>query len=110
MRPKFLDKNEKDLTGYHVAAKLDGNPIDYFKDWKGTVENLNNDEAHTLKFEWKPLAQELKDAGYSYNERATAISPALPRPPLMPSGPPPPNIAIPFLRAQPPRSIPLPCI
>ncbi len=170
MRPKFLDKNEKDLTGYHVAAKLnggtihetlsvdkqssdygyapvrprlsysdvtflademleknvvqtgkgtfaaqdtssyreyisyynksgrwsegfvfeikavndqptkilpnawgmksvtlDGNPIDYFKDWKGTVENLNNDEAHTLKFEWKPLAQELKDAGYSYN-------------------------------------------
>ena len=67
MRPKFLDKNEKDLTGYHVAAKLNSNPIDYFKDWKGTVENLNNDEAHTLKFEWKPLAQELKDAGYSYN-------------------------------------------
>ena len=49
------------------SVTLDGNPIDYFKDWKGTVENLTNDEAHTLKFEWYPLAQELKDAGYSYN-------------------------------------------
>ena len=48
------------------SVTLDGNPIDYFKDWKGTVENLNNDEAHTIKFEWYPLAQELKDAGYSY--------------------------------------------
>lgn len=27
MRPKFLDKNEKDLTGYHVAAKLNGGTI-----------------------------------------------------------------------------------
>lgn len=48
------------------SVTLDGNPIDYFKDWNGTVENLNNDEAHTLKFEWYPLAQELKDAGYTY--------------------------------------------
>ena len=48
------------------SVTLDGNPINYFKDWKGTVENLNNDEAHTLKFEWYPLAQELKDAGYTY--------------------------------------------
>ena len=48
------------------SVTLDGNPIDYFKDWKGTFENLNNDEAHTIKFEWYPLAQELKDAGYSY--------------------------------------------
>ena len=48
------------------SVTLDGNPIDYFKNWKGTFENLNNDEAHTLKFEWYPLAQELKDAGYSY--------------------------------------------
>ena len=38
------------------SVTLDGNPINYFKDWKGTVENLNNDEAHTLKFEWYPLA------------------------------------------------------
>ena len=48
------------------SVKLDGNPIDYFKNWNGTVENLTNDEAHTLKFEWYPLAQELKDAGYTY--------------------------------------------
>ena len=45
---------------------LDGNPIDYFKDWKGTVERMDNSTAHTLKFEWYPLAQELKDAGYTY--------------------------------------------
>ena len=48
------------------SVTLDGKEIDYFKDWKGTVENLTNDKAHTLKFEWNPLAQELKDAGYSY--------------------------------------------
>ena len=48
------------------SVTLDGNPIDYFKNWNGTVENLTNDEAHTLKFEWYPLAQELKDAGYTY--------------------------------------------
>ena len=48
------------------SVTLDGTPIDYFKDWKGTVENLNNDEAHTLKFEWYPLASELVNAGYTY--------------------------------------------
>ena len=48
------------------SVKLDGNPIDYFKDWNGTVERMDNSTAHTLKFEWYPLAQELKDAGYSY--------------------------------------------
>ena len=48
------------------SVTLDGNPIDYFKDWKGTVERIDNSTAHTLKFEWYPLAQELKDAGYSY--------------------------------------------
>ena len=48
------------------SVTLDGNPIDYFKDWNGTVENMDNSTAHTLKFEWYPLAQELKDAGYTY--------------------------------------------
>ena len=48
------------------SVTLDGNPIDYFKDWKGTVERMDNSTAHTIKFEWYPLAQELKDAGYSY--------------------------------------------
>lgn len=51
------------------SVTLDGNPIDYFKDWKGTVENLTNDKAHTLKFEWEPLASELVNAGYSYNAK-----------------------------------------
>ena len=48
------------------SVTLDGNPIDYFKDWNGTVERMDNSTAHTLKFEWYPLAQELKDAGYTY--------------------------------------------
>ena len=52
-----------------IDVTLDGNPIDYFKDWKGTVERMDNSTAHTLKFEWYPLAQELKDAGYSYRTK-----------------------------------------
>ena len=48
------------------SVTLDGKEINYAKDWNGTVENLTNDKAHTLKFEWNPLAKELKDAGYSY--------------------------------------------
>ena len=48
------------------SVTLDGVEIDYFKDWKGTVENLTNDKAHTLTFEWNSLADELVKAGYSY--------------------------------------------
>ena len=48
------------------SVTLDGNTIDYFKDWYGTAERKDNSTAHTLKFEWYPLAQELKDAGYTY--------------------------------------------
>lgn len=48
------------------SVTLDGNPIDYFKDWKGTVERMDNSTAHTIKFKWKPLATELVNAGYSY--------------------------------------------
>lgn len=48
------------------SVTLNGNPIDYFKDWKGAVEEMDNSTAHTIKFEWKDLAQALKDAGYSY--------------------------------------------
>lgn len=51
------------------SVTLDGKKIDYFKDWKGTVERMDNSKAHTLTFQWKPLAQELKDAGYSYRTR-----------------------------------------
>ena len=48
---------------------MDGNKIDYFKDWKGTVERMDNSTAHTLKFEWYPLASELVNAGYSYQTK-----------------------------------------
>lgn len=51
------------------SVTLDGKSIDYFKDWKGTVERMDNSTAHTLTFQWKPLAQELKDAGYSYRAK-----------------------------------------
>ena len=46
---------------------LDGDSINYAKDWKGGFEEITNDTAHTLKFEWKDLAPELSAAGYSYN-------------------------------------------
>lgn len=48
------------------SVTLDGNVINYAKDWKGTVERMDNSTAHTIKFKWKPLATELVNAGYSY--------------------------------------------
>ena len=59
----------RDAWGVMESVKLDGKSIDYFKDWKGTVENMDNSKAHTLTFQWKPLAQELKDAGYTYRTK-----------------------------------------
>lgn len=56
----------RDAWGVMESVTLDGKSIDYFKDWKGTVEKMDNSKAHTLTFQWKPLAQALKDAGYSY--------------------------------------------
>lgn len=52
-----------------IDVKLDGKSIDYAKDWKGAVEEMDNSKAHTLTFQWKPLAQELKDAGYTYRTK-----------------------------------------
>ena len=51
------------------SVTLDGNPIDYAKDWKGAVEKMDNSTAHTLKFEWYPLASALVNAGYSYDAK-----------------------------------------
>lgn len=51
------------------SVTLDGKSIDYFKDWKGTVERMDNSTAHTLTFQWKPLATELVNAGYSYRAK-----------------------------------------
>jgi len=51
------------------SVTLDGKKIDYFKDWKGTVERMDNSTAHTLKFEWYPLASALVNAGYTYRTK-----------------------------------------
>lgn len=56
----------RDAWGVMKSVTLDGNPIDYAKDWKGEVERMDNSTAHTLKFEWYPLASELVNAGYTY--------------------------------------------
>ena len=59
----------RDAWGVMKSVTLDGNPINYAKDWYGGFEEMDNSTAHTLKFEWYPLAQELKDAGYSYRTK-----------------------------------------
>lgn len=51
------------------SVTLDGKSIDYFKDWKGTVERMDNSTAHTLKFEWYPLSSALVNAGYTYRTK-----------------------------------------
>ena len=52
------------------SVTLDGTKtINYAKDWKGEVERMDNSTAHTLKFEWYPLASELINAGYSYRAK-----------------------------------------
>lgn len=58
-----------DAWGVMESVKLDGKSIDYAKDWKGTVERMDNSKAHTLTFQWKPLATELVNAGYSYQAK-----------------------------------------
>ncbi len=59
----------RDAWGVMESVTLDGKKINYAKDWKGAVEEMDNSKDHTLKFTWKPLAQELKDAGYSYRTK-----------------------------------------
>lgn len=59
----------RDAWGVIESVKLDGKSIDYARDWKGAVEEMDNSKAHTLTFQWKPLAQELKDAGYTYRTK-----------------------------------------
>ena len=49
-----------------MSVTLDGNPIDYAKDWKGTVTNIDNGEDHVLKFKWNSLNSALSAAGYTY--------------------------------------------
>lgn len=52
------------------SVTLDGTKkINYAKDWKGEVERMDNSTAHTLKFEWNPLASALVNAGYTYRTK-----------------------------------------
>ena len=53
--------------GMMESVTLDGNKIDYAKDWNGTPVVLKNNEDHTITFKWKDLADELKTAGYRYD-------------------------------------------
>ena len=69
LNPKSPIKIIRDAWGVMESVKLDGKSIDYFKDWKGTVERMDNSTAHTIKFKWKPLATELVNAGYSYRAK-----------------------------------------
>ena len=56
----------RDAWGVMESVTLDGNPINYAKDWQGGFEEMDNSTAHTLTFEWNSLADELVKAGYSY--------------------------------------------
>ncbi len=69
LNPKSPIKIIRDAWGVMESVKLDGKSIDYARDWKGAVEKMDNSKAHTLTFQWKPLAQELKDAGYTYRTK-----------------------------------------
>ena len=53
--------------GMMESVTLDGNKIDYAKDWNGTAVVIKNNEDHTITFKWKDLANELKNAGYSHD-------------------------------------------
>ena len=59
----------RDAWGVMESVTLDGKKINYAKDWKGGFEEMDNSTAHTIKFKWKPLADELKAAGYSYRTK-----------------------------------------
>ena len=54
---------------------LDGDSIDYAKDFKGEVKEITNDTEHTLTFTWKRLADELRGAGYSYDAKCECYVP-----------------------------------
>ena len=51
------------------SVKLDGPEIGYAKDWMGEWKRVNNDRDHTLVFEWYPLSDDMKNAGYTYDAK-----------------------------------------
>ena len=50
------------------SVTLDTNVIDYAKDWTGEWKRVNNDQDHTLVFEWS-LSDDMKNAGYTYDAK-----------------------------------------
>ena len=56
-----------DAWGMMESVTLDGDEINYAKDWNGTAVVIKNNEDHTITFKWKDLANELKNAGYSHD-------------------------------------------
>ena len=58
-----------------IDVKLDGDIINYAKDFKGEVKEITNDTEHTLTFTWKDLAPELRAAGYSYDAKCERYVP-----------------------------------
>ena len=50
------------------SVTLDGNPIDYAKDWTGEWKRVGNNQDHTLGFEWY-LSDDMKKAGYTYDAK-----------------------------------------
>ena len=51
------------------SVTLDGNVINYAKDWKGAAVEIDNSKDRTITFKWKDLADELVKAGYSYDAK-----------------------------------------
>ena len=51
------------------SVTLDGKKIDYAKDWTGEWKRVDNDQDYTLVFEWYPLSDEMKNAGYTYDAK-----------------------------------------
>lgn len=51
------------------SVTLDGEKIDYAKDWTGEWKRVDNDQDYTLVFEWYPLSDEMKNAGYTYDAK-----------------------------------------
>ena len=51
------------------SVTLDGDPIDYFKDWTGEWKRVGNNQDHTLVFEWYPLSDNMINSGYTYDAK-----------------------------------------
>lgn len=51
------------------SVTLDGEPIDYAKDWTGEWKRVGNNKDRTLVFEWYPLSSDMIKAGYTYDAK-----------------------------------------